>query len=103
MLNIFLSTVNEGTITIMLIIIINVKKFPGNTFFVGFQLQFSKTNVLLRKKPVVHTTTLMHCKARQVFYELFSTNQGNGLDMTFVARATKINFKNLENLKASII
>ena len=45
----------------------------------------------------------MHCKARQVFYELFSTNQGNGLDMTFVARATKINFKNLENLKASII
>ena len=38
----------------------------------------------------------MHCKARQVLRVLFSTNQGNGSDMTFVAAATKISLKNLK-------
>ena len=55
------------------------------------------------KKPVLHTTTLMQWKSRQVFRDLFRNNQGNGSDMTFVAGATKINPKNLKNLEASII
>ena len=48
------------------------------------------------KKAVLHATTQMHCKAGQVLRDLFSTNQGNGSEMTFVAGATKINFKNLK-------
>ena len=48
------------------------------------------------KKAVMHTTTLMHCKARQVLRDLFSTNQGNGSEMTFVAGATKVHIKNLK-------
>ena len=47
------------------------------------------------KNVVLHTTTLMHCKARQVLRDLFSTNQQN--EMTFVARAAKINQKKIEN------
>ena len=46
------------------------------------------------KKAVLHTTTLMHCKARTDLRDLFSTNQGNGSEMRFVAGATKINLKN---------
>ena len=46
------------------------------------------------KNVVLHTTTLMHCKARQVLRDLFSTNQQN--EMTFVARAAKINQKKLK-------
>ena len=38
----------------------------------------------------------MHGKAKQVFHNLFSTNQGNSSDMTFMAGATKINLKNLK-------
>ena len=38
----------------------------------------------------------MHCKARQVLRDLLSTDQRNGLDMTFVAGATKINLKNVK-------
>ena len=38
----------------------------------------------------------MHCKARQILRDLFSTDQGNGSDMTFVAGATKINLKNVK-------
>ena len=37
------------------------------------------------KKAVLHTTTLMHCKSRQVLRDPFSTNQGNGSEITFVA------------------
>ena len=48
------------------------------------------------KKTVMHTTTLMGCKARQVLRDLFSTNQGNGSEMTFVAGATKVHIKNLK-------
>ena len=48
------------------------------------------------EKAVLHTTTLMHCEARYVLPGLFSTNQGNGSETTFVAGATKITLKNLE-------
>ena len=48
------------------------------------------------KKAVLHTTTLMHCKARKVLRDLFSTNQRNGSEIRFVAGATKINPKNLK-------
>ena len=45
------------------------------------------------KKAVLHTAALMNCKARQVLCDLFSTNQGNGSEMTFVAGATNIRVK----------
>ena len=38
----------------------------------------------------------MDRKARHVLCGLFSTNQGNGSEVTFVAGATKINLKNLK-------
>ena len=37
------------------------------------------------KKAALHTTTPMHCKARHVLHDLFSINQGNGAEVTFVA------------------
>ena len=37
----------------------------------------------------MHTTTPMHCKARQVLRDLFNKNQGS--EMTFVSGATKVN------------
>ena len=40
----------------------------------------------------------MHCKARRVLRDLFSTNQGSGSELTSVAEATKINLKNLKTL-----
>ena len=40
----------------------------------------------------------MHCKAKQVLGDLFSINQGNGSEVTFVAWATKVNLKNLKML-----
>ena len=48
------------------------------------------------KKAVLRTTTLMHCKARQVLSDLLSTNQENGSEITFVAGATKVHVKNLK-------
>ena len=48
------------------------------------------------KKVAVHTTALMHCKARQILRDLYSTNQGTGSEMIFVAGASKINLKNLK-------
>ena len=45
------------------------------------------------KKAVLSTTALIHCKARHVLGDLFSTNQGNGSEMTFGAGATIINLK----------
>ena len=48
------------------------------------------------KKAVLHTATLMHSKARQVLRDLFSTNQGNGSKMTFVAGTNKVHMKNLK-------
>ena len=48
------------------------------------------------KKAVLYTTTLMHSKTRHVLRDLFSTTEGNGSEMTFVAGGTKINLKNLK-------
>ena len=48
------------------------------------------------KKAVLHTATPMHCKARQALRDLFSINQGIGSEMIFVAKATKVNLKNLK-------
>ena len=48
------------------------------------------------KKAVLHTTNLMHYKAKQVLRDLFSINEGNGSDVTFNAGATKVNLKNLK-------
>ena len=62
-----------------------MSKFPGNTFLRNFNKQFSKIKA-----------TLTHYKARQILRDLFRTNQGNGLEMTYAAGATKINLKNLE-------
>ena len=45
------------------------------------------------KKAVLHTTTLTHCKVRHILRDLFSTEQGNDSEMTFVKGATKINLK----------
>ena len=49
------------------------------------------------KKTVLHATTLIHCKTRNVLHDPFSTNKENGPDMTLVAGATKINPKDLKN------
>ena len=48
------------------------------------------------KKAVLHTTTLMHCKAIQVLRDLLSSNQGNGSKMTFVAGTNEVHIKNLK-------
>ena len=55
-----------------------------------------KYTYFYEKKAVLHTTTLMQCKAGQVLRDLFSTDQGNGSDMTYVSGTTKINLKNLK-------
>ena len=48
------------------------------------------------KKAELHTTIMMHCKAREVWPDLFSTNQGNGSKMTFVAGTNNVHMKNLK-------
>ena len=49
----------------------------------------------MKKKTVLLTVTLMHCKAREVLRDLFRTNQGNASKMTSVAETTKNSLKNL--------
>ena len=71
-------------------------KFPGKTFSAGFQLTIFENKRTFMKKAVLHTTNLMHCKARKVLRDLFTISQGNGSEMRFVAGATKINLKNLK-------
>ena len=61
-----------------------------------FQLTVFENKRTFMKKAVPHITTLMHCKARLVLRDLFSTNQANGSDMTLVAGVTNINLKNLK-------
>ena len=63
-----------------------------------FSEQFLKVNYFLQfyKKSSTDTTTLMHCQGRQVWRNLFSSNQGNGSEITFVAEATKIGLKYLK-------
>ena len=81
-----------------------MSKVSWNDIFCGISINsFRKQMNFYEKKSVLHTTTLTHCKAKHVFHDLFSTNQGNGSYMTFMAGATKINLKNFENLKASTI
>ena len=64
--------------------------------FCGISIYILKNNLTFMKKAALHMITLIHCKARQVLCNLFSTNEGNGLEITFVAGATKINLKNLK-------
>ena len=73
-----------------------MSKVSWKDTFMVFRLTFFKIKCTFLKKAVLRTTTLMYCKARQVLHNLFSTNQGNGSDMTFVAGATKINLKNMK-------
>ena len=70
------------------------QKFPVKTFLRGFNKEFVKINLLLRKKAVLHTTSLMHCKGRHVLWNLLSTNEGNGSEITFVAGTTKSTSEN---------
>ena len=70
--------------------------FSGNKFFAGFQVTVLENKRTFMKKVAVHTTALMHCKARQILRDPFSTNQRNGSEMIFVAGATKIDLKNLK-------
>ena len=37
------------------------------------------------KRAALHSTTPMHCKARQVLHDLFSINQENGSEVAFAA------------------
>ena len=73
-------------------------KLSWKVILVDFSKQFLETNYFLQfyKKTVLHTTTLMHCKATQVLRNLFITNRGNGSEITFVVGATKIELKNLK-------
>ena len=80
-----------------------MSKVSWKDIFMRFQLIAFEDKRTFMKKVVLHTATLMHCKARQVLRNLFNTNQGNGSDMTFVAGSTKINLKKFQNLKASVI
>ena len=73
-----------------------MSKVSWKDIFMGFQLTVVEIKDIFMKKAVLHTTTLRHCKARQILHDLFSADQGNGSDMAFVAGATKINLKNLE-------
>ena len=46
-----------------------------------FQSTVFENKRTFMKKAVLHTTTLMHRKPRQVLHDLFSTNQENGSDI----------------------
>ena len=59
--------------------------------FAGFQYTVSKITSLKKLYCI-----LMHYSARQVLRALFSTNQGNCSETTFVAGATKINLTTLK-------
>ena len=62
----------------------------------GFQWTVFKNRLTLWKKSVLHITTPMHCKVRQVLRDLLIINQGNGSEMICVAGATKVNLKILK-------
>ena len=65
----------------------------------GFQLTFFENKRTFMKKVVPQTTTLMPCQITQVSGNVFDTNQANGLNMTSMAGATKINLKNLKTCR----
>ena len=62
----------------------------------GFQLTLFENKRNFSKKAVLHTTTLIHCRARKGLLDLLSTNQQNDAEMTFLAGATKSNLSNLK-------
>ena len=72
-----------------------MSKVSWKTFIAGFQLKVFENKRTFMRKVVLHTTTLV--QARKVLRDLFSTNQGNGSQMRFVPRATKINLTKLKN------
>ena len=64
--------------------------------FAGFQYTVFQNKLSFMKKAVLHIITLIQYKTRHVLRDLFSTNQGNGSEMTFVARFAKFNVKYLK-------
>ena len=61
--------------------IIIMSKVSWEDIFLRFQLTFFENNRTFMKKAALHRTTLMHCNARQVLCDLFSTNQENRSDI----------------------
>ena len=59
-----------------------MSKVSRKDIFMGLQLTVVENKRTFMKKSVLHTTTLMDCKARQVLRDLFSTDQENGSDMS---------------------
>ena len=54
-----------------MIIIINAQSFRKRHFY-GISKTFFKNKLTFMKKSVLHTTTLMNCKARQVLRDLLA-------------------------------
>ena len=54
-----------------MIIMINAQSFRKR-HFCGISKTFFKNKLTFMKKAVLHTTTLMHCKARQVLRDLLA-------------------------------
>ena len=73
-----------------MIIISNFKSSMERHFCRISIKRFRKYIHFNENKAVLHTTTLMHCKARHVLRDLFSTNQRNDSEMTFATGDTKI-------------
>ena len=71
-------------------------KVSWKDMFAGFQYTVFENKLSFMKKAVLHIFTLIEYKARQVLRDLFSTNQENGSEMTFVTIATKTNVKYLK-------
>ena len=65
----------------MIIMIINVKMFCKDIFAGSY---------FCEKMGLLFTTTLTYSKARKDLCDLFSTNQENDSEITFLAGATKI-------------
>ena len=59
-----------------------MSKVSWKDIFMRFQLTVVENKRTFMKKSVLHTATLMDCKARQVLRDLFSTDQENGSDMS---------------------
>ena len=53
--------------------------------FAGSQLTVFENKPTFVKKSVLHTTILMHSKARHCLRDLLSNNHGNGPEMTYVS------------------
>ena len=71
---------------------------PGKTFLGDLNKKFSKINLFMWKKAVLHQNTPMHCKARHVLVDLCSTNQGNGSEKNICGRSLSNKSQKLENL-----